>query len=197
MRTRWGAAVIALAIAAGCTREAAPPTKMEDASVAVSAKADADVDADADVKADASADADADVKADADAGRAKADAEAADSGTTTGTTTTTKTVSLDEASDGKTVDVARGQTLVLMLGANPTSGFDWAVRKAPAALGAPAMGFVSGGDQMGAPGKRRIVWTVKDTLPAGEHAVELGYARSFEPGVAPFKTFRFKVRAAR
>ena len=108
-----------------------------------------------------------------------------------------KTVTLDDASDGKTVEVAKGATIVLLLAASPTSGFDWAVLKAPPALGTPALGFLAGGDQMGASGKRRIVWTVKDALPAGEHAVELGYARSFEKGVAPFKTFRFKVRAAK
>ena len=58
------------------------------------------------------------------------------------------------------------------------------------------MGYVAGGEQPGAPGKRRITWSLKSALPAGDQAVELGYARSFEKGVAPFKTFRFKVRAA-
>ncbi len=108
-----------------------------------------------------------------------------------------KTVSLDDASDGKTVEIRKGGTIVLLLAASPTSGFDWAVLKAPPELGTPALDFVAGGDQMGASGKRRIVWSVKDALPAGDHAVELGYARSFEKGVAPFKTFRFKVRAAK
>ncbi len=106
-------------------------------------------------------------------------------------------MSLDEGAAGKTVEVAKGATITLMLAATPSSGFDWAVLTAPAALGTPTLGFVAGGDQMGSAGKRRIVWTVKDALPAGEHAVELGYARSFEKGVAPFKTFRFKVRAAK
>jgi predicted secreted protein len=103
-------------------------------------------------------------------------------------------LSLDESSDGKTFDVAPGQTIVVMLSASPTSGFDWAVIKAPPALGAPDLGFVSGGDAMGAVGKRRLTFTVKTALPAGEHAVELGYRRSFEQGVPPFKTFKFKVR---
>jgi predicted secreted protein len=104
-------------------------------------------------------------------------------------------VNLDEGGAGKTVEVAVGQSVVLLLGANPTSGFDWAVMKAPAALGEPAMGFIEGGTSMGAPGKRRLTWTLKSALPAGEHVVQLGYARSFEPGVAPFKTFQFKVRS--
>ena len=67
--------------------------------------------------------------------------------------------------------------------------------KAPAALGTPEMGYVSSGNQPGAPGKRHLTWTLKTALPAGLHGVELGYARSFEKGVPPFKTYRFKVRA--
>jgi predicted secreted protein len=106
-------------------------------------------------------------------------------------------VNLDEGSDGKTIDLGVGQSVVLMLAASPTSGFDWSVTKAPAALGAPAMGYLPPpGDGMGAPGKRRITWTVKSALPAGEQTVELAYRRGFEQGVPALKTFRFKVRAA-
>jgi len=85
--------------------------------------------------------------------------------------------------------------VVVLLGAKPTTGFDWAVMKAPAPLGAPAMGFIEGDGTIGAPGKRRLTFTLKSALPAGEHVVQLGYARGFEPGVAPFKTFQFKVRS--
>jgi inhibitor of cysteine peptidase len=106
-------------------------------------------------------------------------------------------LSLDERAAGKTVELAAGQTLTLALGANPTTGFDWSVTRSPAALGAAEMTYESSGNMPGAPGTRRIAWTLKTRLPAGEHPVELGYARSFEKGVAPYKTFAFKVRAAR
>lgn len=106
-------------------------------------------------------------------------------------------LSLDESAAGKTVELAAGQSMTLSLGANATTGFDWSVTKAPAALGTPEMTYVQGGTQMGAPGTRKLTWTLKSALPAGEHAVELAYARSFEKGVAPFKTFKLKVRAAR
>jgi predicted secreted protein len=106
-------------------------------------------------------------------------------------------VTLDESSEGKTVDLARGQTLVLMLTANPTTGFDWTVVKAPPALAEPVMGYISGGEALGAPGKRRISFKVVTALPAtGEQPLELAYKRSFEQ-VAAFKTFRVKVRAKR
>ena len=173
-------------------------------------------------EADASADASADVQMPPDAppeidASVEAEAPARPSPSATATTTTTKQdasasletagtdagakkagpLNLDEGSDGKTFDVATGQSIVLMLTASPTSGFDWSVTKAPPALGAPEMGFISGGDAMGASGKRRITFTVKSALPPGEHTVELGYRRSFEKGVPAFKTFKFKVHGVR
>ncbi|MBS2018438.1 MAG: protease inhibitor I42 family protein [Deltaproteobacteria bacterium] len=105
---------------------------------------------------------------------------------------------LTEADANKTVDVKAGGTLVLELGANPSTGYDWEVTKAPAALGTPERGYVAGGSSApGTPGKRVLTWTSKGALPPGEHAVELGYRRSFEAGKPPIKTFTFKVRAAK
>ena len=106
-------------------------------------------------------------------------------------------VRIDESDEGKVIELGPGQQLLATLNANPTTGFDWAVIKAPSALGAPEMGYVSSGDAPGAPGKRHLTWTIKAALPAAEQLVELGYSRSFEKGVAPFKTFRFKVRSPR
>ena len=173
-----------VAIAAACTKESVRP------SVAEAGSGDAEAEASAPAASAATA---ATPPITPEAGTNDA------GGLTTGASgdAGVRTVSLDDASDGKTVEIRKGGTIVLLLAASPTSGFDWAVLKAPPALGTPALDFVAGGDQMGASGKRRIVWTVKDALPAGDHAVELGYARSFEKGVAPFKTFRFKVRAAK
>ena len=192
---RWRIVLAGLvAIAAACTKESVRPSVVEagaapEASEASAPSASASAPS-AEPGAGAGAEAGATAKADA-------QASAAPSTSTSTTAGGGKDVQLDEGAAGKTVDVAKGATITLLLAATPSSGFDWAVLKAPAALGAPTLGFVAGGGEMGAAGKRRIVWTVKDALPAGEHAVELGYARSFEKGVAPFKTFRFKVRAAK
>lgn len=184
------AAAAAGSAAVGCSRPTAPPVGVtQDAHVS---DADADAGADATASADASANADATASSSTDASATgDASADAGDAGAARA-----RTVRIDEGSEGKSIELAPGQSLVLMLTANPTTGFDWAVMKAPPALGAPDMGFVAGGEQPGAPGKRRITWTLKSALPAGDQGVELGYARSFEKGVAPFKTFRFKVRAA-
>ena len=205
-----GGVLVAIGAVVYFTRESATPIVSVDgggvdasASANASANANADADANAMATADADSGTDAEVAPTASAtatarkdagpaletGRVDAGAAAAEGGAKEA-----RVVNLDENGAGKTIDLAVGQSLVLLLTANPTSGFDWAVIKSPTALGAPAMGFISGGDQMGAPGKRRITWTLKTALPEGVHLVELGYARSFEPGVAPFKTFRFKVR---
>jgi predicted secreted protein len=103
-------------------------------------------------------------------------------------------VTVDETNANTTVALGRGQKLVVQLKANPSTGFDWSVIKAPPALGKPEMGTVPGAGE-GAPGLRRLTFTPKDPLPEGEHTVELGYARSFEEGKPPLKTFRFKVRS--
>jgi|GEM_PF-4982884 len=105
-------------------------------------------------------------------------------------------VTVDETQQGKTIELAKGRSLVLLLGANATTGYDWEVTKAPPALGTPALGYIQGADVPGAAGKRRITWSPSGPLPAGEHVVELAYRRSFEAGKPPFKTFMFRVRAA-
>jgi predicted secreted protein len=188
--------VAAAAAMVACSRPATRPVEqVADASTNADASANADANAGADADANAGADANANADAADDGASADAGSDAtvaADAGTARA-----RVVKIDESSAGKTLELAPGQTLVAMLVANPSTGYDWSVLKAPAALGAPDMGFVAGGEQPGAPGKRRIAWTLKSALPAGEHAVELGYARSFEKGVAPFKSFKFKVRAPR
>jgi predicted secreted protein len=172
-------------VIAACTKPSTPP---------VGQTRDGDADVDASVGAEASSNAMAMANAMADASSDAALEASAEAGVAGGAGR--RVVKIDEGSEGKSIELAPGQTLVALLTANPTTGFDWAVIKAPAGLGAPEMGFVSGGELPGASGKRRIAWTLKSALPAGDQAVELGYARSFEKGVAPFKTFRFKVRAA-
>lgn len=106
-------------------------------------------------------------------------------------------VTVDDASAGKTVDLAPGSKLVVALKSAPNNGFDWSVTKAPAALGKPEMSFVpAASEELGAKGTRKLTFT-PGALPPGEHEVELGYARSFEPGKPPARTFKFKVRSVK
>ncbi len=113
--------------------------------------------------------------------------------------TSSGSVTVTDADADKTFELAPGATLGVVLPASPTSGFDWEVTKAPAALGAVQKGFTEGGGGLGASGNRRLTWTLATgkSLPAGESSIELAYRRSFEEGKPPAKTFRFKVRAKR
>jgi predicted secreted protein len=104
------------------------------------------------------------------------------------------TVFVDQAKADTTVSLGSGQKLVVVLRSNPTTGFDWSVVKAPPALGKPEMGSIPGAG-VGGGGHRKLTFTPKEPLPAGEHTVELAYARPFEDAQAPLKTFRFKVKA--
>lgn len=204
------ALALATMMAAGCKDEKKTDVNTAtgggDGSVAVDEAGAGDAASATDAHDAASAASDADVDAAAHADTAGTDggkrAAHADGGSgletageTDGGHARAKVVNVDEGSAGKTIELAAGQALVVSLVATPSTGFDWDVVKSPPALAAPDMGFVKGGEQPGAPGRRRLTFVVKSALPAGEHALVLGYARSFEKGVAPFKTFTLKLRA--
>lgn len=105
---------------------------------------------------------------------------------------------LTEADDGRTVAVVEGQTVLIALASNPTTGFDWAVTSADKALGSPTIKFVKGASTaVGSGGTTKLSWlTTTGGAMVGKHAVTLGYQRSWEKKDA--KTFKvtIDVRAA-
>ncbi len=183
--------LVLAAVLFGCPSK--PPAA--DAASAASSTPSASASASASSSA-ASAD-DAAAPPPSEAGAATAAAADASAPPDTNKTPASGALTIDESAAGKTIDVAKGQKLTVALKWKPSSGYDWSVTKSPAALGAPEAAVVSAGDVPGAYGQRRFTFTVKDALPAGEHAVEFGYARDFEKGKPPAKTFAFKVRAAK
>lgn len=174
-------------LAAGCGKD--PETPSAEASVDASPPS---IDA-APPAMSASADVPNAAPAPTASGSSSATPPAADAGALT--TSSTGPV-VTEADADKTIELAKGQTLTIVLAGNPTSGFDWSVLKSPKALGTADVSFQKG-EGMGVAGKKKLVFTLKDALPPGEHSVELGYARSFEKDKPPFKTFKFKVKAAK
>ncbi len=130
----------------------------------------------------------------------------ADAGSATDTSTATATstapppkteIVLDAKSKDTTVSVGSGQTIVLTLVTNPTTGYDWTVISAPAALGEATSEVLPPSAQgTGAATTKRFVWTPKGPLGPGEHVLELGYLRSFEKGVPPIKSFRVTLKDA-
>jgi len=100
-------------------------------------------------------------------------------------------VQLTKADNGKTAEVGLGETLVVALPSNPSTGFSWSVTAPEPGnvelLGEPT--YIPPGSTspvVGAAGTQ--VFTFRP-LKAGTDTLTMGYARSFEPGVAPAETF--------
>ena len=94
---------------------------------------------------------------------------------------------------GDDITVGQGDEFVIALSANPTTGYEWT------AADNPDVTFVSskqvtGSTLPGAPGTQELTFRAEHT---GSSTLELDYARSFEPGVAPAKTAKFPVTVSK
>lgn len=103
-----------------------------------------------------------------------------------------KSITISEQDAGKTIELKTGDTLIVSLEGNMTTGFSWipAAQK-PALL--EQVGDVTvtpASDAVGAPGK--IILTFKAT-EKGQATLHLDYKRSWEENVAPEKTFEVTV----
>jgi inhibitor of cysteine peptidase len=90
---------------------------------------------------------------------------------------------------GDSISVSDGQTFVIALEANPTTGYSWTAQS-NANVGFVSSKRVSGGNMPGAPGTQRL--TFRATSP-GSSTLLLDYARPFEPGTPPAETESFPV----
>lgn len=93
-------------------------------------------------------------------------------------------LTVDRASAGTTVTLAPGQSLVVSLDSNPSTGFSWLVGEAPdpailAQAGAPAF---SPGTETGALGAGGTEVFTFVATGIGETGFTLAYRRSFEGG---------------
>lgn len=100
-------------------------------------------------------------------------------------------VRIAEADNGTTVALAVGQTLLVDLAANPSTGYSWVVTALPSVVetvGEPA--FKGGPTQttavVGAGGVETLTFRAK---AAGTGKLDLGYVRPWETGVAPAQTY--------
>lgn len=102
------------------------------------------------------------------------------------------TITIGEAHSGKTIELETGDTLIIALPGNITTGFNWIpAQQVPSLLeivGEPAVTPAS--DALGAGGM--IVLQFKADS-AGQTTLHLDYRRSFEPDVAPERTFEVSV----
>jgi inhibitor of cysteine peptidase len=98
------------------------------------------------------------------------------------------TVQVREQDSGGTVELHRGDRLVVVLEGNPTTGYVWEQVAGDAAVigsaGEPT--FTPESQALGAGGTVSVPFTA---VGAGQTTLKLAYHRTFEPGVPPLKTF--------
>lgn len=109
-----------------------------------------------------------------------------------GGSTASTEVKLTEADNGKTVEVAKGGTVVVALKGNATTGYLWAVDGTlPSQLqpeGQPT--YSADTTLIGSPGVATMRFKA---VSAGEGDLKLKYWRSFEPTTPPVQTWSAKV----
>jgi inhibitor of cysteine peptidase len=109
-----------------------------------------------------------------------------------------RSLSLTDADNEKTVTVTKGQSLLVKLSANPTTGYKWSVSSTDRTFGYPAYDrylAASSNGPVGSGGIQRFTWKTNSPLNmVGSHTVKLEYKRPWEMNIAPAKTFTFTVK---
>jgi inhibitor of cysteine peptidase len=104
-------------------------------------------------------------------------------------------LTLTQADADKTVTVSPGQTLEVVLDANPSTGYTWTIASAPEFLksqGDPKFASQAESGVVGAGGKQTLEFAV---TAAGKGELSLNYVRPWETGAAPAETFKVQVEA--
>jgi inhibitor of cysteine peptidase len=99
---------------------------------------------------------------------------------------------LDANSNGRQIEVSQGQTIVVTLEANPSTGYSWERAEAQEDIlqqvGEPE--FTNRSNLVGAPGTETLRFKAAQ---AGQTELKLVYHRPWETGVAPEETFTVQV----
>jgi len=97
------------------------------------------------------------------------------------------TITVGPAANGSARELLSGDTLVVRLPGNPTTGYRWAVAARPAALRPLRFSYE-------APPKGRLgqggTYVFRFRARAGVGTLRLAYARPWEKGKPPLRTFR-------
>lgn len=105
-------------------------------------------------------------------------------------------VQLTEADDGSTISMDVGETLVVTLESNPSTGYVWdVVDPLPVQLepaGEPELLPAEDEDLVGAPGSQEFTF---DVVAGGSGRLRLVYVRPWEDEVEPAETFEVTVEA--
>ena len=101
----------------------------------------------------------------------------------------------DDEDDGKDIDLPKGDTLVLRLKSNPSTGYTWAIKGDPSPLRLVKSSTKKNAQtshSAGAPVTQEFRLTA---VSAGMASLTLEYRRPWEYNVAPARTFNVKVNA--
>jgi inhibitor of cysteine peptidase len=107
-------------------------------------------------------------------------------------------IALTSAENGKTVEAHPGDTLILRLESNPTTGYEWSVTEEPDTAVVKSAGHSFEGPDPQVPGAGGMdEWRFQAVAP-GTTALALAYGRPFEKDTPPAQTFSvtFDVTAA-
>lgn len=101
-------------------------------------------------------------------------------------------IRLSAKDGGSQLELAQGQTLVVSLESNPTTGYRWEVSgsTAPALRQVGEAAFEARSDLIGAPGVETFRF---QAAAAGQTSLTLVYRRPWEEGVEPLETFSVQV----
>ena len=102
-------------------------------------------------------------------------------------------VTIPDQDNGKSIEVAKRQTLLVRRASNPMTGYQWTLQGAPAPLELIKSDFAGASqskDLAGAGGIQTVQLTAKS---AGSAALQLDYRRSWEKAVPAAKTFAVTV----
>jgi len=103
-----------------------------------------------------------------------------------------KTVKVDQSMNGQTITVKKGETIVISLTGNPTTGFNWAAADLDTAILAQQgdAAFKADSNLIGAGGTVTLTF---EAVGTGTTTLTLNYMRSWETAVAPEKVFTVSV----
>jgi predicted secreted protein len=93
---------------------------------------------------------------------------------------------------GDSISVAKGQTFVIELESNPTTGYEWTA-EADTNAEFVKSSMVTHSTLAGAPGMQRLTFEATKT---GSSTLVLNYARSFEPDNPPAQTESFPLKVS-
>ena len=108
---------------------------------------------------------------------------------------TSSVIAIADQDNGKDIELPAGDTLVLRLTSNPSTGYSWAIEGDPLPLRlvkSSTKKTGQNGHAIGTPVMQEFRLTA---VSAGMASLTLEYRRPWESNVAPVKTFRVRVNA--